>query len=190
MNKQEYLLNKAQQECQEVAQRISKAMEFGLDEKEPGQDLNNAQRIRYEWNDLKASMVMLENEIGIDLSFCQDMINNKINKVNHYSEYSKKLGCLVDKFEAHTAGVTGKVTGPPTENRKENNVDPDAEPLVKQDANLVGSFQTDKIVNNAMNFSPEKWPKDTGCGDADCEAPNVGRDNCPCLASNHKPISE
>jgi len=23
--------------------------------------------------------------------------------------------------------------------------------------------------------------KDSGCGDADCEAPNAGRENCPCL---------
>lgn len=51
MNTTEHLLTIVSKECNEVAQRVSKALRFGLREVEPGQEQNNLARIIYEFND-------------------------------------------------------------------------------------------------------------------------------------------
>lgn len=59
MTRDEHLLVILAEECSEVAQRVSKALRFGLTEIEPGQALNNAQRIVAEMNDLTAAYNMV-----------------------------------------------------------------------------------------------------------------------------------
>ena len=55
MNTIEHLLTCLAEECDEVGQRVMKALRFGLDEIQPGQDFTNAERIVLELHDL-ASM--------------------------------------------------------------------------------------------------------------------------------------
>lgn len=59
MTRDEHLLVIFAEECAEVAQRVSKALRFGLTEIEPGQKLTNAQRIVSEMNDLTAVYNMI-----------------------------------------------------------------------------------------------------------------------------------
>lgn len=69
MNATEHLLSCLAEECAEVAQRASKALRFGLHEIQPGQQLNNAQRIAVEILDVLVLVEMLEDikAIHVDL---------------------------------------------------------------------------------------------------------------------------
>jgi hypothetical protein len=62
MTKTENLLTILAEECAETAQRVSKAIRFTLDEIQPNQeeDLTNAERIVYEFNDIVAVMEVLQ----------------------------------------------------------------------------------------------------------------------------------
>ena len=62
MNRHEHLATTATEECGEVAQRISKALRFGWSEVQPGQPLNNAERIVQEFHDLYAMLDWLQDE--------------------------------------------------------------------------------------------------------------------------------
>ena len=53
------------EECSEVAQRISKALRFGLEEIQPGQDLKNSERIYQEMSDLLTVAKMVQRETGV-----------------------------------------------------------------------------------------------------------------------------
>jgi len=66
MTKTQHLLIKAAEECAEIQKDISKALLFGLDDKEPGQPLTNRQKIEHEVNDLFAVVNMLANTGVID----------------------------------------------------------------------------------------------------------------------------
>ncbi len=95
MNKNEYLLNKLSQECAEVSQRCSKAIEFGLTEIQEGQELDNAQRISDEYADLVAVFFMVceAGLIKADPEFAEKVAAKK-EKVLKYMEYSRKVNCL------------------------------------------------------------------------------------------------
>ena len=101
MNVTEHLLTKIAQECAEVAQRCSKAIEFGLNEIQPGQELDNAQRIIGEMNDLRAVIEMAE-EHGILPIFVRERENDafeaKKAKVVKFMSYSREMGMLIDKL--------------------------------------------------------------------------------------------
>jgi NTP pyrophosphatase (non-canonical NTP hydrolase) len=53
------------EEASEIQQRATKALRFGLDEVQPGQSLNNAQRLDYEIGDFLAVLRRLQ---AIDIS--------------------------------------------------------------------------------------------------------------------------
>lgn len=89
MNRTEHLLIIAMEECNEVAQRCSKALRFGLEEVQPGQDLTNIQRIRQEYSDLAAVLEML----GVGAPLGRDM-DGKRAKVEKFLAYSADLGTL------------------------------------------------------------------------------------------------
>ncbi len=96
MTKQEHLYVKLMEECAEVQQRAAKLMQFGSEEKEPGQDLTNAQRLRNELNDLLTIVDMLECA-GLPQNSAKqeaDHIANKYLKVEKYLKYSQELGCV------------------------------------------------------------------------------------------------
>ena len=96
MTRTEHLLTIAGEECAEVAQRTSKAARFGLKEIQPGQPLDNAERIVQEFTDLVAVLSML----GIvEVDDCNVYVNpvaiwDKRVKVEKYLELSREQGTL------------------------------------------------------------------------------------------------
>jgi NTP pyrophosphatase (non-canonical NTP hydrolase) len=74
MTRTEHLLSITAEECAEVAQRVTKAMRFGLTEIQPGQPFTNADRIMAEFNDLQAMIEMhrhrFSTERGPNLPDC------------------------------------------------------------------------------------------------------------------------
>lgn len=100
LTRKEYLLQKLQEECMEVAQRASKAVVFGLEEVPalevlPGNTAryNNAQMVMAEVNDLFGVLFMLWDE-GILPGLDDVAIKAKRAKVEKYMAYSRKLGIL------------------------------------------------------------------------------------------------
>ncbi len=94
MNRVELLLTLLSEECGETAQRASKAIRFTLEEVQEGQELTNAQRIIYEFNDIVAVMDVLVEEGYLDKVIDQDAILLKREKIKKYLKYSESLGTL------------------------------------------------------------------------------------------------
>jgi NTP pyrophosphatase (non-canonical NTP hydrolase) len=95
MDRLEHLLTIAAEECAEIAQRISKAQRFGLDEIQPGQGYDNAERINEEFNDLIAVLRLIERETGRDLTeIFGSSVRKKQRKVEEFLELSKAEGRL------------------------------------------------------------------------------------------------
>lgn len=94
MNKREYLLTKLIEECLEVAQRATKALCFGINEIEPGQSLDNFERLNAEWNDLLATKELLTEEADIELYRDVSQIVAKRAKILKFMAYSREQGCL------------------------------------------------------------------------------------------------
>lgn len=59
MTRTEHLLVILGEECNEIAQRVAKALRFGLAEVQPGQPLTNAQRVMDEVNDFVAVYLLI-----------------------------------------------------------------------------------------------------------------------------------
>ena len=98
MNTQEHLLQILAEECNELAVEISKAQRFGLEHRKTFDDIVNSEKIVYEFNDLLATFKLLE-EYGVihnNDDVMKKQIIDKIKKVKHHMEYSKKLGKLED----------------------------------------------------------------------------------------------
>lgn len=76
------------EECDELSQRCSKAIRFGMTEIQPGQELNNKQRIEQELGDLLAVCNMLG--LGVD----EHRMNEKDAKVRKFMAYSREQGQL------------------------------------------------------------------------------------------------
>ena len=93
MTREEILLTQLGEECNEVAQRISKALRFGLDEVYPKSGLSNAEGITQEMNDLLGVWRMLVKE-GVVPSTDREAILAKEPRVEKYMRYSKDLGRL------------------------------------------------------------------------------------------------
>lgn len=94
MTREEHLLVILGEECSEVAKETAKALRFGLDNKKPGQDKTNRQKIATEFNDLFAVVRMLiDDELlnGKEV-FVEEQIKTKMQKVEKYLEYSKSVG--------------------------------------------------------------------------------------------------
>jgi hypothetical protein len=91
------------EECAEVAQRISKALVFGMDETQPGVDADgqpykpNRERIIAEFNDLMAVMGMAGFDVWRNNEADQRAQSAKAAKVHKYLAYSKQCGKLDDR---------------------------------------------------------------------------------------------
>lgn len=103
MNLTEYLFTKLGEECSEVRQRIDKALCFGLDECQPGQELTNRERINYELNDVLGVLAELEAR-GI-FTFRPDPAAQaeKRAKLEKYMRYSREE-CYTLKDEEGPCG--------------------------------------------------------------------------------------
>lgn len=97
MNRLQFLLNLLAEECTEVGQRASKAIRFGLNEVQKGQDLDNKERLHLELTDLVAVVLLLNNEFEFNFDF-DDLdwaaIKAKHEKIEKFYEYSKKCGMI------------------------------------------------------------------------------------------------
>lgn len=96
MNRTEHLLTILGEECNETAQRASKAIRFSLMEVQPGQPLNNAERIVEEFSQLTAVMEMLYNEGLIPNIINQNEKKNKKDAVEKWLLHSKENGTLTE----------------------------------------------------------------------------------------------
>ena len=94
MTYDENLLVCLSEECDEVSQRACKALRFGIDEIQEGQELTNAERIVYEFNDLFAVMEMLADRGLIHKILDRTAIEQKKIKVLEGIKYSIKEGCI------------------------------------------------------------------------------------------------
>lgn len=95
MTRTEHLLWLISEECNEVGQRASKAARFRLDEIQPGQPLDNADRILQEWYDLRAIMEMLIDEGHLTpWPSERQTIDAKKAKVEKFLQYSAACGTL------------------------------------------------------------------------------------------------
>lgn len=93
MTRTDHLLTCLAEECMEVAQRVTKALRFGLEEVQPGQDLTNAERICQEFQDLIAVYSMLGGS-GV-LPFPDEaQAKKKLEKVEKFLAYSDQQGRL------------------------------------------------------------------------------------------------
>lgn len=92
MNRVQYLLTKLAEEASEISQIALKTQQFGLDEKLPGQDLTNCDRIEMEFNDLLGVIELLNQEFGCNIRQDDVAIKAKGEKINKYYQYSIECG--------------------------------------------------------------------------------------------------
>lgn len=97
MNRTEALLASLAEECGETTQRATKALRFGLNEIQMGQELTNAERIIYEFNDIVAVMEILHAEGHLSRVIDQQYIALKKQKIEKHFQYSKEIGTVSGK---------------------------------------------------------------------------------------------
>lgn len=90
MTRDEMLLVKAMEECNEVAHRISKALRFGVNEIQEGQAATNWYRVREEFVDLMAVLDMLHM---VPIVTVEEMAQRR-ERVERYLRRSLELGTL------------------------------------------------------------------------------------------------
>lgn len=93
MTRQEHLLIILAEECSEVIKEVSKALRFGLNDKEPGQSYTNAERITLELSELRGVQELCEREGLIDLGMLYDCEEKK-KRVEEYMKVSFNCGTL------------------------------------------------------------------------------------------------
>jgi hypothetical protein len=86
MTETQHLLLCLGEECAEVAQRVSKALRFGLQEVQDGQELTNADRIAFELDDLRAVARILQERRLIPHNH-ESRMKAKIAKVGAFMDY-------------------------------------------------------------------------------------------------------
>ncbi len=96
MTREEYLLTCMGEECNEIAQRISKALRFGMQEQYRGK--TNEQYILDEFHDLLGVVKMLDDEniIKFAKNFDKAKVEARIAKVNEYFKYAKTCGTIFE----------------------------------------------------------------------------------------------
>lgn len=97
MNRKEYLLECLSEECNEVGQRVSKALRFGLTEVQDGQELTNAERIIEEMRDLICVYQILFNEGFLPAgNVTAKDVDNKLARIEKFMAISRREGTLID----------------------------------------------------------------------------------------------
>lgn len=93
LTEDQHILSTLAEECAEVAQRISKALRFGLNEVQPGQLLDNAERITIEVNDVLGMIDMAVARGIIPLPDLQ-AAERKQSQVLRFMDYAREQGAL------------------------------------------------------------------------------------------------
>jgi hypothetical protein len=99
MNRTEHLLSCLAEECAEVSQRVSKALRFGLDERQEGQPDDNAERIRLEMYNLIAVYLISADEhilppLHVDDEILRHVTEKKRAKIEKFMAISRDQGVL------------------------------------------------------------------------------------------------
>lgn len=96
MNRNEHLLTILAEEGVEVAQRCTKALRFGINETQPGQDQNNAERLRGEFIDLLTIYRMCVDAGLVEpvTEADEPAMEEKRQKVERFLDYSRTMGTL------------------------------------------------------------------------------------------------
>lgn len=97
MTLEQHLLLKLSEEASEISQITSKAIQFGLLNKEPSSGMFNIDRIKEELNDLLGVVELLNNTISFGFKPDALAIDKKGIKVMKYLEESKRLGRVNDE---------------------------------------------------------------------------------------------
>jgi len=91
LDETQYLLICLMEECDEVSQRAAKALRFGLDEVQPGQEFSNRARIQHELNDLMTTVLALGERGQLSQPcYCPQ----KRWKIAKFMDYSREQGTL------------------------------------------------------------------------------------------------
>ena len=93
MTRKEHLLTIVSEECAEVAHRVSKALRFGMGEKEPGNCYNNRERIEVEVVGLLAALELAG--IIVEGEWVRAAMNAKQAKIESHLRYSRECGTLI-----------------------------------------------------------------------------------------------
>jgi hypothetical protein len=97
MNRAESIINRIGEECCETAQRVSKALLFGLDEIQPGQPYNNAERLIHELHDIVGVAMMAHREGLIPNPIPDEAtVEAKRVRVEKYIELQRSMGRLTE----------------------------------------------------------------------------------------------
>lgn len=117
MTRTEHLLTIVMEECNEIAQRASKALRFGLDEVQPDATANpegftNSERITNEVADLRGVLNMLG--IDDDSPYVHRLADAKRDKVERFLAYSAECGTLTATSRApHQQEAADAIEGGP-----------------------------------------------------------------------------
>jgi len=93
MNREEHLLVILGEESSEIIKDISKSLRFGIFSYEPGQELDNREKIENEIADFLGVVEMLQDD-GIIGEISIEKIKIKKEKVEKYLQISKNIGTL------------------------------------------------------------------------------------------------
>lgn len=101
MTRDEHMWLKLMEECAEVQQRVSKLIQFGINEVEPGQSADNLSRLRLEIFDLLAVLQIIEDmnlmpfvSEGIRREELEAHTKAKRAKIQKFLDYSIQLGMV------------------------------------------------------------------------------------------------
>lgn len=94
MTRIEHMLTVLAEECNETAQRATKALRFGMTEIQPGQSLTNAARLLGEYSHIVCAIAMLKREGVLPDCDIHGSAELKRIQVEHFLEYSAKCGTL------------------------------------------------------------------------------------------------
>lgn len=95
MTENEHLLLCLAEECDEVGQRVMKALRFGLDEVQAGKEMNNAERIVDELHDLiSVARILAAHGIIGDPLPSEERVRAKAAKIAKYMEIGRREGVL------------------------------------------------------------------------------------------------
>ena len=95
MTEDEHLLLCLAEECEEVGQRVMKALRFGLDEVQKGQPFTNAERIVQELHDLiSVAEILCSRGVLADPQPMPETIAEKQAKIFRFMEIGRAHGAL------------------------------------------------------------------------------------------------
>lgn len=95
MNKEQMLLVKISEECNEVGKTCSKAIRFGLDNFGPSQHASNLEALKDEVTDLMVAFGYLIEHIGDSgIAMTEEVGLKRRARIDKYLEVSRKLGIL------------------------------------------------------------------------------------------------